>query len=365
MLALAACHADEPGDAPRLVCDLCAAPGGKASALLESVGSGFLLANEPVKSRLPALEYNLARTGEQRYAISSQDPEQLADQLPSVFDLVLADVPCSGQALLGRGKQTMASVSPAQVEHSASRARRILAAAARLLKPGGRLVLSTCTFAEAENESQVRWLKESSQMRSSPVESLESFSSGDRDLEGVYRLWPHRHDCAGSFAASLVKEGDSDSVQTSERSGKPLKGKRSKRRQSGERPPEELSDWFDEVPERMMVAGPVVRGWPDDSPPWVERVAVGGPEWAYRTGRTWKPSHGAALRRHLSLNVPVMELSEEHAREFLAGHPIMADQKGWCVVRSEGRGLGWVKASGGLGKNHLPAAARLELPGPS
>ena len=148
LLALAACDADQESKSPKLVCDLCAAPGGKASALLESIGDGFLLANESIQSRIPPLAFNLARTGVGRYAISSMDPDDLADKLGGIFDLVLVDAPCSGQALLGRGKQSLAAITSAQVEHSAARAKRILAAALKLLRPGGQLVFSTCTFAE-------------------------------------------------------------------------------------------------------------------------------------------------------------------------------------------------------------------------
>ena len=156
LLAIALCVAGRDTLEGKTVCDLCAAPGGKASALLEAVGgTGFLLANEPIRSRIPALRYNLARTGSDRYAVSSMDPEQLIRYVHGRFDCVLVDAPCSGQALFARGKQTEAAFSPKQIDHSARRQERILDAAIQLLKPGGKLVYSTCTFAHAENESQV------------------------------------------------------------------------------------------------------------------------------------------------------------------------------------------------------------------
>jgi 16S rRNA C967 or C1407 C5-methylase (RsmB/RsmF family)/NOL1/NOP2/fmu family ribosome biogenesis protein len=350
MLALAGCDADAPPRTDRLVCDLCAAPGGKASALLESIGDGFLLANEPIRTRIAPLAYNLARTGIDRYAISSLDPETVADRLGGIFDLVLVDVPCSGQALMGRGKQSLSAVSESQIEHSALRARRILDSAIRLVRPGGQLVLSTCTFAEAENESQVRWMLEQDGVSPAPIQRLSKYDSGESDC--TYRLWPHRHDCAGSFAASVRYDPTEQNV-----GGRRVKRQR---RKNKERLPGELSQWFDALPKRYEIAGATIWGWPEDAPGWVDSISIRGPEIAYRTGQTWKPSHETALRRQGPLGtLQSIEVDEKTARQFLVGQPISCDRSGWCVVRHCGRGLGWVKASRGTGKNHLPTAARM------
>jgi len=202
LLALAACGADQDVLGGMLVCDLCAAPGGKASALVEAVGpSGFVLANEPVHGRLAALAFNLTRTGSDRWGVSSSDPETLADRLGGVFDSVLVDAPCSGQALLSRGKQSASALSEKQIRHSAARQRRILDAATRLLRPGGKLVYSTCTFAAEENETQVNRLIEQDGLRPSAVDRLSPYASDVAPAS--YRLWPHRDACAGGFAACL------------------------------------------------------------------------------------------------------------------------------------------------------------------
>ncbi|MCO8124306.1 SAM-dependent methyltransferase [Stieleria sp. TO1_6] len=360
MLALAACDADAPPRRDRLVCDLCAAPGGKSSALLESIGDGFLLANEPIKSRIAPLAYNLARTGNDRYVITSQDPEQLAARLGGIFDLVLVDAPCSGQALLGRGKQSLAAVSSKQIEHSAARGRRILDSALQLLRPGGQLVLSTCTFAEAENEDQVRWMIAQDGVHPAPVGRLADYLSSDLDC--TYRLWPQRHDCAGSFAASVRYDGRSTETKSSGASSSGAARKRSKGSKQRQRLPDELSQWFDAVPQRTRQSGAVIWGWPDGVPDWVESIAQCGPELVYRTGQTWKPAHAAALRRTGGMSaIESIDVDAETATAFLAGQPIACALTGWCVVKHNGRALGWVKSSRGTGKNHLPAAARLNL----
>ena len=126
LLALALAGADGEGLHGKVVCDLCAAPGGKASALLEAVSDndpdsrGFVLANEVIRNRVAPLQLNLARTGSDRYAISSLDPERLAEQLPQAFDLLMVDAPCSGQAMMSRGKQNQfCSVELNQIQATA------------------------------------------------------------------------------------------------------------------------------------------------------------------------------------------------------------------------------------------------------
>jgi NOL1/NOP2/fmu family ribosome biogenesis protein len=358
LLALAACGADGPlpaADAAGeiLVCDLCAAPGGKATALLEMLGNrGFLLANEPIRSRVPPLSYNLARTGSDRYAVSSMDPDALADRLAGQFDLVLVDAPCSGQALLARGRQSAAALTSRQILHSAARQRRILSAAVRLTRPNGRLIYSTCTFAEAENEQQMQLLVEQNAVNPYPVDRLESYQC----QAACYRLWPQRHQCAGSFTASMqVVSGDSASWSA---------GRRPRRKQTA-KPPADLRRWFavDEEQLRLDSREAAILGWPADAPEWLERIAMGGPELMHRTGQTWKPSHAAALRRvDRARSLRSIEVDDATAKEFLSGRPIPCHSTGWQVVRHQGRPLGWIKAGSGIGKNHLPQAARLMGP---
>ena len=365
LLALAACGADNPRlveqedsrpDAP-LVCDLCAAPGGKSTALLESImnsaspgGGGFLLANEPIRSRVASLSYNLSRCGSDRYAICSLDPDELATRLGGVFDLVLVDAPCSGQALLSKGRQSASALSSRQVEHSAARQSRILDAATRLLRDSGRIVYSTCTFAEAENEGQIARLVDRHQLFPVEVDRLRDYSSGS--VPACYRLWPHRHECAGSFAASL-RAGEGGTVP------RRWKGRKTSR------PPVDLDPWFrfDDPSPRFYCADSVFLQFASDAPAWVEDVAIGGPELVHRTANTWKPAHGAALRRGASpIARQTVDVDTETAINYLRGNPIPCPAGGWNVVCLGGRPLGWIKSSAGIGKNQLFPAARVSGP---
>ncbi|QDT13650.1 methyltransferase RsmF C-terminal domain-like protein [Stieleria marina] len=361
LLALAACGADRSDLAGLKVCDLCAAPGGKASGLLEAVSdTGFLLANEPIRSRIAPLAFNLARTGSNRYAISCSDPDDLASALAGQFDIVLVDAPCSGQALMARGKQSMSALSEKQIVHSAARQERILDAALRLLRPGGRLIYSTCTFAVAENEAQIDRLVERQVAAPCPVDRLANYASG----EATYRLWPHRHRCAGSFAASVVAleshSLDAD-IESNLISGSSRKSKKKKDRDKDDMRVLKslpLDEWYgDGVAEgRLKVTDSVIYGWPSDTPDWVTQIAMDGPELSHRTGQTWKPAHAGALRS--SSSPMAVDVDAATAAQYLSGGTITCATKGWHVVRYNDRPLGWVKSSGGTGKNHLPTSAR-------
>jgi 23S rRNA U2552 (ribose-2'-O)-methylase RlmE/FtsJ len=201
------------------VCDLCAAPGGKATAIAESLGEGgVLVANEVIAGRVDVLRYSLGRTGRANFIQTNLDPEQLAIELCGRFDKVLVDVPCSGQSLLGRDQQSESAFSDTHVLHCAARSQRILRQAMLLLRPGGRLIFSTCTFSLEENEDQVRWMLDLYPGKFHPMvcesllsQSLTPWKSPVQ--EGAYRLWPHRDPCSGGFAAGLQAGSDWDPHQ--------------------------------------------------------------------------------------------------------------------------------------------------------
>ncbi|QDV61525.1 methyltransferase RsmF C-terminal domain-like protein [Crateriforma conspicua] len=369
LLALAACGADTDELAGSLVCDLCASPGGKATALVEAVGeSGFVLANEPIRSRLAALEFNLTRTGSDRWAISQKDPEDLASQLTGQFDCVVVDAPCSGQTLVARGKQSEGSFSARQVRHSAARQNRILDAAVRLLRPGGKLIYSTCTFAVDENEAQVQRIVETTSMVPVQLEALQDYRSV---TDGCYRLWPHLHDCAGAFAARLDADGD---AMSSRDEASPPHGrdrfssaKRHKNRRDRLRPRRfefDPGDWItDDVAglhQRTIIRGDVAMCVPLEAPDWVPLIAAKLPELAYCTGKTWKPAHGLSRRAFASVTpVQTIQVDDARARRYLSGNVIDCALRGWVVVTWQDRPLGWIKSNGSTGKNHLPVPYRL------
>ena len=337
------------------IADVCAAPGGKASAILETVGpgGGFLLANEPIHGRLPPLEYTLARVGFPRFLITARDPERLEPAWAERFDAVLVDTPCTGQALVGRGQQSVFAFSEDRVAHAAARQRRILAAAAALVGPGGRLVYSTCTFAAAENEHVIAaFLAEHPAWQVEPVADLAAWQSPL--APGGYRLYPHRDRCAGAYAVRLRHHGS------------PTPPNRV--------PADAATDSFapltigDDAVGSTRVGVRIKRPrrweeWPRDIARLVDGAAAQGCEVAYQPGKHWMPAHALALRRDSDwLPATTIDLDDDSAGRYLQGLTLPAGPLGWCVATWQGNPLGWLRGNRDRCNNGLPASARLGFP---
>jgi 16S rRNA C967 or C1407 C5-methylase (RsmB/RsmF family) len=341
--------APHPGE---WIADVCAAPGGKASAILEIVGpgGGFLLANEPIHGRLPPLEYTLARVGFPRFLITARDPENLEPLWSERFDAVLVDAPCTGQALVGRGRQSTFAFSADRVAHAAARQRRILAAAAALVQPGGRLVYSTCTFAAAENEQVVNaFLQQHTSWRVEPVAGLEPWMS---PLEpGGYRLYPHRDRCAGAYAVLLRRDGEFLSSPPPR--------------------PTAPGDAFEPLTIGDDLVGSTrcgvrivrKRRWeecPHDIAHLTDSTTARSSEIAYQPSRHWMPAHALALRRDSDwMAATTLTLDDNTAVCYVQGLALPVGPAGWCVATWLGRPLGWLRGNRDRCNNGLPATARL------
>ena len=184
--------APEPGD---YVLDLCAAPGGKATELGARLnGEGLLLANDISNSRAKALLKNL---------------ELMAKVLPEFFDKILVDAPCSGEGMFRKEPRMMADWEQQGPEYYSKLQREIILDAADMLRPGGKLLYSTCTFSELENEGTIQYLLEQRpEMKLIPCAPYEGFAKGRRGLEDCVRIFPHRMNGEGHFLALLEKEGE-------------------------------------------------------------------------------------------------------------------------------------------------------------
>jgi 16S rRNA C967 or C1407 C5-methylase (RsmB/RsmF family) len=337
------------------VCDLCAAPGGKSTAILEDLAdSGWLLANEVIHSRAGALQFNLARHGSPRYVVSLLDPGQLSEWMGAVFDRVLVDAPCSGQSLVARGKQTTASFQPRAIAHCAARQQRILEAAVQLVRPGGRLVYSTCTFSFAENEQQVaQLLRANPDWQSVEMPQLAPWSSAA--MAGCYRLWPHRDGCGGAFAAALERRIDATPFQgVPSRPLQPKLGPRSL--------PDEFSSWGAIEEEHLLASDHRMFGWPETL--WKALVphVSAGPEVTFRKKATWFPAYGLAMRRDTNWRPNCRwKLDDQQARQYVEGQTLACPYQGWVLATWRDQPLGWCKSDGRRAKNHLPKPARITV----
>lgn len=198
------------------VLDLCAAPGGKSTLLAAQLApNSLLVANETIKSRAAILQENITKWGSPNVIITSSDAAQFAP-LAGYFDWVLVDAPCSGEGLFRKDPDAIAQWSPENVTMCAARQKRILAEAAPLVKAGGWLCYSTCTFQTCENEDNGIWLLQNEQFQSVRLsfpaswgitETITTASNG-KMLYG-YRCYPHKTQGEGFFLTVFQAQTDS------------------------------------------------------------------------------------------------------------------------------------------------------------
>lgn len=187
------------------IIDVCASPGGKSLLAMRALPESTLHANETIGKRVGALKDNLGRCGISAN-VTSMDPKVLADIHGPAFDIVIADVPCSGQSLLARGIDNPGCFHDVNVSKNTGRQRRIAAECVRLCKPGGYIAYSTCTYAQSENEGVVEWLLGKHPECSTVAIPLLNDYRSTLTAEACYRLWPQSGYGAGAFL-SLINVG--------------------------------------------------------------------------------------------------------------------------------------------------------------
>lgn len=189
---------------PELVVDLCASPGGKSVLAQGYFPKARKVANEVIKSRLPALRANFSRLG-LSIEVQSRDSSVLAEVYAKSVDLCLVDAPCSGQSLLARGVKAEGCFHPLTLKKNAGRQKRILLNAVKMLGESGYLLYSTCTFSPEENEEVVSFLLEKCpELQAVEVQSLSDFRSPLADFP-AYRLYPQQGLGAGGFCCLLQR----------------------------------------------------------------------------------------------------------------------------------------------------------------
>ena len=213
----------EPGDK---VLDLCAAPGGKSTELAAKLeGKGLLVANDISNSRAKALLKNIELFGVKNSLILSEAPSKLEQYFPNYFDKILVDAPCSGEGMFRKAPAIMKNWEQYGVSYYNKLQKEIISFAARMLKPGGMILYSTCTFSPEENEGTIKYFLEQFPEFHilDPLSiggdhvSYEGFEggrpewvNGPKELEKTIRLWPHKIKGEGHFIALLQKSNKMD-----------------------------------------------------------------------------------------------------------------------------------------------------------
>ncbi|MDO4976289.1 MAG: RsmF rRNA methyltransferase first C-terminal domain-containing protein [Eubacteriales bacterium] len=201
------------------VLDLCAAPGGKATALAASLqGEGLMVANDINTARARALLRNMELFGIRNSFVTNEPPHVLAEKFPEFFDRIMVDAPCSGEGMFRKNPMVVEAWEEKGPEYFSALQKDIVLHAADMLKPGGTMFYSTCTFSPLENESTITWLlQERPEMEVIPMEDYEGFSQGltsygdmifDPACAMTRRIWPHHMSGEGHFLALLQKKTD-------------------------------------------------------------------------------------------------------------------------------------------------------------
>jgi len=347
------------------VLDLAAAPGGKTTLVAGRLGGeGVVVANELQAGRVPALVDNLDRWGSWRTAVANETVERLAERLPGAFDRVLLDAPCSGEGLFRRSAAARAQWRPGQVRGSARRQRHLLAQAARLVRPGGVLVYSTCTFAPEENEQQVAgFLAAHPDWELLEIPWHDGFARGRPDwcrggppeLARTVRLWPHRLRGEGHFLAKL---GHPEAPHRAP-------GNLAPRGPGGRGAVLDAwrafaADALTAEPPGVAVVGERAYAVPDAELAGVELrwLRPGLLLGRSRPGR-FEPAHALAMAASPSLARRVRRLDPAATAAWLRGETLPADgPPGWTLVTSGDWPLGWGRTAGGALKNHYPKRLR-------
>lgn len=198
------------------ILDLCAAPGGKSVLLNQALEPSLLLSNDNHPRRRAALHANLTRCRCNAAWTTAREPWQFTEALPSSFDLVLVDAPCSGQSMYAKGEIARGAFHPRSISEFSRRQRLILRDAVPLLRPGGFLAYQTCTFSKEENEETIKWLMDRFDVEPVNVERLNGLQSPHATFP-CCRVYPHRGLGAGGFSC-LLRVGGDDTSKPIERS---------------------------------------------------------------------------------------------------------------------------------------------------
>jgi len=357
----------KPGD---VVLDLCAAPGGKSTQLaLKMKNKGLLISNEIHPKRAKILTENIERLGIQNTVVINETPERISKQFPQYFDKILVDAPCSGEGMFRKDEEAVSYWSQEHVLKCGHTQKDILQSAYKMLKPGGELVYSTCTFSPEENEQVIEWLlKEYKDISIIEIKKLHGIAEGRvewtnhgiNDISKCARLWPHNLKGEGHFVAKLKKLGNefTDSVVKFEKNIVKEKDLKDFYSFQKETLTNRLNGTYFKHKEHLFL---IPEGCPDFGKLKVIRRGVHLGE--FKKNR-FEPSHHLALALTPSevKNVYEMSSNEDEWKKYIRGETIQTGKdRGWILLTVDGYPIGWGKETKGMIKNFYPKGLRIRF----
>lgn len=366
------------------ILDLCAAPGGKSTQIAAKMqGKGMLICNEIHPARAKILSENIERLGIRNAVVLNETPVHLAEMFQGYFDKILVDAPCSGEGMFRKNEDACSEWSPDNVRICGERQDEILDCVASMLKPGGRIVYSTCTFAPEENEGSIyRFLNRHAEFYTIPAKIYAGMSEGKLDwylndktarqtesakredmaeqIARTIRLWPHLLKGEGHYLAVLEKEGRLSDYRGYCRN--PLE------KGITEKECEDFytfcKDTLKQVPQGTKIKfGDQIYLIPEEMPSLKGlKVLRPGLHLGTLKKNRFEPSHALALalsaedvKRFVSYPADSYEI-----KAYLGGQTLNYDGgKGWYLVNADSYSIGWAKLAGGVLKNHYPKGLRI------
>lgn len=337
---------------PVVALDLCAAPGGKSTLLRTQLPEGSLLvSNEPMRQRAQVLAENMIKWGDPYVIVSQNFPEDFTP-IPSFFDLVVADVPCSGEGMFRKDEQAIRDWSLQNVDLCWKRQRDIIESIWPSLKPGGLLVYSTCTFNRYEDEENVQWIASHLGAEILPIPLKPEWG-----IHGKYHFLPGYVRGEGQYMAVLRKHGSPSLSRNYTKNGKekPVKSE-----------PIVLREWVD-GDFCFFLHKDAYNAFPVQYSPQLAvlrarlNLLVAGVQVAVQKGRDWQPAHSLAMSTACRRDIfPIAELTYEKALSYLRHESIQIDApKGYVLLAYQNIPLGFAKNLGNRANNLYPSEWRI------
>ena len=365
----------KPGDK---VLDLCAAPGGKTTQIAgQLLGQGLLISNEIHPARARILSQNVERMGITNGVVANEDAKTLAERFPCFFDRIVVDAPCSGEGMFRKDENARTQWSLENVAMCAERQAEILDYAGIMLRPGGRLVYSTCTFSPEENEGSIAgFLTRNPEFSVEKPAVWDNFDegrpqwvrSGPEELAYTVRIWPHHTEGEGHYLAVLRKNGQAADNKVRKAKKPPYVKDKGIKEIWREFCADTLTEkgirlFGGEAEERLVLFGEQLYLIPDGMPDYARlRILRAGLHLGTVKKKRFEPSHSLSLclKKEQVKRWQAWEAEGNKIRAYVQGETLEASGSGsgWVLMAADDFSIGWAKQAGGILKNHYPKGLR-------
>ena len=350
-----------PNPSDQIVLDLCAAPGGKSTLLANYFEKGLVVANETIKNRNHILVENITKWGQDNVVVTQNDPAHFKS-LPSFFDLILIDAPCSGSGLFRKDPKAIEEWSLDHVQHCSTRQTRIIDDSWEAIKEGGYLIYATCSYSKAEDEKIMDYIASLDGMKNIAISIPSSFNiiETESDIHHAkgYRAYPNLIKGEGFFIAVFQKENSNGGYALSKEHHLLPATKAEK---------EIVANIFSLPEEKYLISHQqnliaLNAHWKESleilsSQLYIKKIGLNV---GTIKGKDLIPSHDLAMSNWSNKPYYVTEIDLELALQFLRRADMHIEGvKGWVLLTYMNIGLGWIKALPNRSNNYYPNEWRI------